>query len=638
MPSTFLGLNTGLSGLNYYQAALNTTAHNISNADVTGYSRQQVLSQAAQALRVRSSYGMMGTGVQSTGITQLRNEYYDTKYRASISKYSEYNSVDEQLTQLQSYLNEMKSETGYTQLLSELSDAMQDLASNPSNATYRTQFTQAMGNFTDLINEAATNYQNTQEDINNEIAIHVDTINSISSQIYSLNQQIMNIETRYGNANDLRDQRELLVDQLSELVNVTVVETPIMYGEGADATDSGATRYEVRIGGALLVDEMECRQLKVAAREEKVNQNDIDGLYDVYWVGLNDSLGDKFNFNDSNVRGLIKGLLEVRDGNNMNPFSGTITAMSTGSADGSGDGSTVKIELAKGIEVDKLNLPKEGTITLNCKEYYYEGWEAEYDKDGNLNNFVFKNITVSSDTGRRVPAQFDATQDIGRPASMGDAIDCKGIPYYMTQLNEFVRTLSKAMNDIFTGEDANGNKAVDANGRDGLDVFTTTNLAGEDLAFNVEKNPGDSLLFDESSYYQLTALNWSINQAVDADQTRVVVSYANDIAQGNLDAKGVLDKVIAAMSDQSMYSQGTVAQFLQSITTSLAVDIQKYSSFADNMDEVSTVIDNQRLSISSVDTNEEAASLVIYQNGYNLACKVISVMNEVYDKLINETG
>jgi flagellar hook-associated protein 1 FlgK len=87
-----------------------------------------------------------------------------------------------------------------------------------------------------------------------------------------------------------------------------------------------------------------------------------------------------------------------------------------------------------------------------------------------------------------------------------------------------------------------------------------------------------------------------------------------------------------------MYTQGTVAQFLQSVTTSLAVDIQKYSSFADNMDEVATVIDNQRLSISSVDTNEEAASLVMYQNGYNLACKIISVMNEVYDKLINETG
>jgi flagellar hook-associated protein 1 FlgK len=580
---------------------------------------------------------MMGTGVQSTGITQLRNQYYDTKYRASTSKYSEYNSVNEQLTQLQSYLNEMKSETGYTQLLSELSSAMQDLASNPSNATYRTQFTQAMGNFTDLINEAATNYQNTQEDINNEIAIHVDTINSISSQIYSLNQQIMNIETRYGNANDLRDQRELLVDQLSELVNVTVVETPIMYGEGADATDSGATRYEVRIGGALLVDEMECRQLKVSAREEKINQNDIDGLYDVYWVGLNDSLGEKFDFNNSNVRGLIKGLLEVRDGNNMNPFSGTITGMMSGTAD---NGSTVKVHLAEGIDIDELNLPTEGTITLNCKEYYYDGWEAEYDDKGNLNNFVFKNITVTSDTGKREPAKFDASTDVGKTATMGAAIDCKGIPYYMTQLNEFVRTLSKTMNDIFTGEDANGNKAADANGDKGLDVFTTTNLSGEDLVLSGTTNTGKltSNMLTDPSYYQLTALNWSINQTVAADQSKVVVSYANDIAQGNLDAKGVLEKAIAAMSDQSMYSQGTVAQFLQSITTSQAVDIQKYSSFADNMNEVSTVIDNQRLSVSSVDTNEEAASLVIYQNGYNLACKIISVMSEVYDKLINETG
>ena len=61
-------------------------------------------------------------------------------------------------------------------------------------------------------------------------------------------------------------------------------------------------------------------------------------------------------------------------------------------------------------------------------------------------------------------------------------------------------------------------------------------------------------------------------------------------------------------------------------------------SFASNMEEVANVIENQRLSVSSVDTNEEAASLVMYQNGYNLACKVLSVMNEVYDKLINQTG
>ena len=626
MPSTFLGLNTGLSGINHYQAALNTTAHNMSNADTEGYSRQQVLSRAAQAVRVRSSFGMMGTGVQTTKITQLRNVYYDTKYRGANSTYNEYNGIKEQLSQLEAYLNEMKSETGYTKLLAELDAAMQDLASSPSDATYRTQYIQAVNNFTDLINEVATSYQNTQKDINNELAIHVDTINSIASKIYTLNQEITNIETRYGNANDLRDQRELLVDQLSELVDVTIVETPIMYGTGKDAVDSGATRYEVRIGNTLLVDEMQCRQLMVVAREEKVNQNDIDGLYDVYWKGLNNSVGDKFDLNGGNMSGRMKGLLEVRDGNNANPFSGTIMTMQTGTT----DGSVAKVKVGNGVDVDKLNLPMEGTITLNCKEYYYDGWEATYDAEGKLSEFTFKNLTVTSETGKRVPATLDPALDIGKEASMGASIDCKGIPYYMTQLNEFVRTLSKYMNDIYT-------TGVDANGDAGLDFFTARDHNNNDYVLTGTAS-SSVLLSSDSSYYRLTALNWSVNRSIMADQSKLVVSYKEDIEQGNLDAKGVLEKVIAGMSNQSMYAQGTIAQFLQSVSTSLAVDLSKYDAFAANMDEVTTIIDNQRLSVSSVDSNEEGANLVMYQQGYNLACKVISVMNEVYDKLINGTG
>ncbi len=626
MPSTFLGLNTGLSGLNYYQANLNTTAHNISNADVKGYSRQQVLSQAADALRVNNSYGMMGTGVKATGITQLRNVYYDTKYHSAQSQYSEYAAVEEQLTQLQSYLNEMQSETGYTKLLSKLSSALQDLASSPSDATYRTQFIQAAQNFTDLIKETGTNYRKTQQDINNEVAIHVDTINSIASQIYTLNQQIMNIETRSGNANDLRDQREVLVDQLSELVNVTVTETPIKYGFGEDAIESGASRYEVRIGNTVLVDEMECKQLKVVARQEKVNQNDIDGLYDVYWEGLNETIGEKFNFNSENVTGRIKGLLEVRDGNNFNPFAGTITSMATGT----GNGSVVSVKPDKTMSIDKLNLPESGTITLNCKNYYYDSWEATKDANGNLTSFVFKNLTVEDETGKRVPATFDVALDVGKEAIMGERIDCKGIPYYMTELNEFTRTLSKYMNDIFT-------TGVDANGDPGMDFFTAPDIEGNDYVLTANYNAAAVSSVD-SSYYRITALNWGINQDIVKDEGKLVVSYKEDIEQSNLDAKGVLEKVIAGMNDQSMFSQGTVAQFLQSVTTSQAVDISKYEAFSKNMNEVATVIDNQRKSVSSVDTNEEATSLVVYQNGYNLASKVISVMNEVYDKLINQTG
>lgn len=629
MPSTFLGLNTGLSGLNYYQASLNTTGHNISNADTKGYTRQGVLSRAADALRLRTAYGMMGTGVKMTGIKQFRNIYYDTKFRATTSKLYEYSGVQEQLTMLQSYLNEAESESGYTKYLSRLNDAMQDLSRDPAEASFRTQFIQEAANFTELIREAAVNYQKTQEDINNEIAVHVDAINSIAAQIYTLNQQIINIETRAGNANDLRDQRELLVDQLSELVNVEVIETPITYGVGDDAIESGACRYEVRIAGALLVDELECRQLKIVAREEKINQNDIDGLYDVFWQGKNNTVGDKLSFNSTNITGLIKGLFDTRDGNNANPFAGKITSMQTGTD----NGSIVTVQLAEGIDIDKLNLPMEGIITLNCKEYYYEGFEAVYDADGKLNGFTFKNLTVTGPNGNREPATFEAALDMGKDAIVGERIDCKGIPYYMAQFNEFVRTLSKYMNDIFT-------TGADANGDPGMDFFTATNVAtGKD--FVLTNNPASSttgIVSTESNYYRITALNWSINDEILHDQNKLVVSYKEDIEQGRKAAIGVLEKVIYGLNDQSMYSQGTVAQFLQSITTSLAVDIERYEAFATNMGDVATIINNQRLSISSVDTNEEAASLIVYQNGYNLSSKIISVMNEVYDKLINQTG
>ena len=630
MPSTFLGLNTGMSGLSYYQATLNTTAHNISNADVKGYSRQVVNSKASVPIRVNSAYGMMGTGVEMTGISQQRNVYYDTKYRAAASKYNEYDAKKEQITQLQTYLNEMQSETGYTKLISRLDSAMQDLSTSPSDATYRTQFIQAMGNFTDIVKETAINYQKTQQDINNEIAIHVDTVNSIASQIFTLNHQIMNIETRWGNANDLRDQREALVDQLSDLVNVTVTEVPIMYGLGEEATKSGASRFEVRIGNTVLVDEMECKQLKIAAREEKINQNDLDGLYDVYWAGINGSLGEKFNFNSENVTGKIKGLMDVRDGNNYNPFSGSIKSMTTGSP------ASVVVDMAKPVSLDKLNLPDKGIITLNCKEYFYDGFDGEYDADHNLVSFTFKNLTMNDENGERIPADIDPSYDLGKEAVMGQKIDCMGIPYYMSELNEFVRTFANYMNDLFTS-------GADANGDAGLDFFTTPNVEGVDYVLTNRDASGNIVLpttlkNSDASYYRLTALNWAVNQDIFKDQNKLVVSYKSDIEQGNKEAKGVLEKVIAGLSDRNMYSQGTPTQFLQAVTTSQAVDISKYEAFSKNMDEFSTVINKQRQSISSVDTNEEVASLVMYQNGYNLSSKVISILNQVYDKLINQTG
>ena len=81
MASTFFGLTISYSGLQAASTSLNVTGHNVSNINTKGYSKQQASTEAAQALRTFSTYGMLGAGVKVTGVSQMRDSYYDEKYR-----------------------------------------------------------------------------------------------------------------------------------------------------------------------------------------------------------------------------------------------------------------------------------------------------------------------------------------------------------------------------------------------------------------------------------------------------------------------------------------------------------------------------------------------------------------------------
>lgn len=621
MPSTFLGLNTGLSGLNYFQNALNTTAHNISNANTQGYSRQQVIASASNPLDINASYGMMGTGITAESVDRLRDSFYDNKYWASNSKYNKYNAEYENLSQLQTYMNEMSGDAGYTKWLSQLSNALQDVADNPSDYTTRISYTLTADSFTDMVNELSDNFQRTQKSINDEIELAVSEINSLAQQIYELTQQIISIELKGANANDLRDKRGVCIDKLSEYVDVEVEEHSIMYGTGKDATPSKAEALSVRINGEILVDEIEYNQLMVVPRNQTLNQNDAEGLVDIYWKCADGSAGEEFVATQN--EGKLAGLFNVRDGNNGEAFSGEIIAVNNNPAEAT-------IKLAKSINIDKLNIPSQGTITLNGRQYMYDGWTAEYDADGNLNNFTFSNMTMFNEKNVEVVAQISQSA-IGHVGIIGSNNSTKGIPYYQAQLNELVRTFSRYMNSITTS-------GVDENGDAGLDMFTALDAFGKDFVLNGTMQGTGTISSSDTSYYRLTAMNWELNSAWKDDPAKVVVSYAKDVEQGDIEARPIIDKIIFGMTDQSMFTQGTISQFMQAITTNMAVDISKMQVFAENQDDIRYNIDNQRTSISGVDKNEEASDLTKFESLYNLASKVISILNEVYDKLINDTG
>ncbi|NLJ95903.1 MAG: flagellar hook-associated protein FlgK [Clostridiales bacterium] len=609
MSSTFFGLNIGQSGLYAYKAALDTTAHNIANSETNGYSKQVMGQKAGKALRVNSTYGMAGTGVSVTGIEQLRDEYYDIKFRKNNTILGEYSSKSHYMMEIENYFNEVSLE-GFTTTFDSMYNSLQELANNPSSLTVRSQVINFGKSLTDYFNSLSKNLKNIQDECNFEIKNMVDRINSRAQQIASLTKQITTLEVNGGTANDLRDQRALLVDELSQIASISVTEKVV--GDGI-----GIMSYEIKIDGQTLVDGGDFNQLMVIPREKKQNQNDIDGLYDVAWAN-----GQKFNLASNNLSGSLNALYEIRDGNNRNNLQGTLSLVH--------DGMNNKVIMTDTTinAVEKLNIAETGVITIRNHNYKYSGFEVKI--DDTTGKFVYE--FHLEDTLMIDPE--------GIVASIGESINYKGIPYYLDQLNEFIRTYSKAFNDIHrTGKDLENNQ--------GKDFFTATNkVSGReyelDSAFTSFNSQTGDFYMDIpdnvpliGSYYFMTVENFTINSEFINDPK--FLATATDVING-IDNNDIVDALIALKIDKTMFGQGEPAGFINSLVADIGIDSKKVNDSATSQENIIRSITNQRLSVSGVDIDEEAMSLVRFQNAYNLSAKVISVMDEIYERLIMYMG
>ena len=337
MPSQFFGLNIAYTGLTASNAALNTTANNISNAETEGYSRQKVVQEAADALRTFTTYGCAGAGVDVLAIERIRDEFYDNKYWDTNNNSGEYNMKQYYMTQIEDYFIDNETSEGFTTIFNKMMDALAEVKKQSGLLATKAQFVGYADNLSEYFNNMANNLELVQKDVNSEIKVKVDEINSIASEIATLNKQINVIEMSHGFANELRDKRTLLLDQLSAIVNIEVSETPIT--DTNDPTrETGGNRFLVKIaGGQTLVDTNEFNTLMCIARsnKEKVNQSDAEGLYDVYWVSdqRTGALGDQFNLHNPLLGGELQGLVEMRDGNNGENFNGIVSAVGNAGVD-----------------------------------------------------------------------------------------------------------------------------------------------------------------------------------------------------------------------------------------------------------------------------------------------------------------
>lgn len=638
MPSQFFGLNIAYTGLLASNAAMNTTSNNIANVQTEGYSRQQVTQQASNALRVFQTYGCAGAGVETLAIERIRDEFYDGRFWDNNAQLGEYDMKQYYMQQLETYFDDDGKSTGFKTIFDQLMiTGMQALLKDPNSATAKSQFVGYAGALTEYFNGMAGNLEKVQKDINQEIKLKVDQINSLAGEIASLNKQINTIELAGTKANELRDRRTLLIDELSKIVDVEVKETPIIDANNENR-ETGANRYMVKIaGGQMLVDGSDYNGLECVARTsyEKVNQTDIDGLYEVYWAD-----GQKFNLYNASMGGDLAGLIQMRDGNNGENFTGQVTATgTTTTADGkTHDTVTVKVTKAYLQDLNKCNLSDQGgIIDLGNQEFYYDSWEytCEYDANGNATYTYTFTLSDSEKNPRGI------TNDrVGKKAEIGTDLSYQGIPYYMNQMNERIRTFSQKFNDILTS-------GYSGNGDPGVKMFTGNKATSseqfllDDAAKRYDKqekkNSKVTVKVNDDSYYRLTAENFDILDAMEQDPS-LMANRKN--ASDGVEQNDLLNDLKNLATDKSKMSfRGcNASEFLQCILSDVALNASRANTFYASFKDISNTIDNQRISISGVDEDEEAVNLVKYQNGYNLASKMIQTLTEIYDRLILETG
>lgn len=613
MPSQFFGLNIGASGLAAFQASLNTTANNISNVNTEGYSRQETKLEATSPLRVYAKYGSTGTGVAATEIKQQRDIYYDTKFWENSSSKGYYEQKLYYLSQVENVFTDDGIQEGFSTIFSKMFNSLDTLnGGNASDESVRNQFIHQAQSLCTYFNSVADSLRELQKDTNEEIASTVQNINSIGEKIALINKEINNLELNGGYANELRDKRALLIDELSSIVRVTTDEYEVRntYGENL-----GGTNFTVFINGQLLVDGNEYRQLECVSAEYRNNQTDAEGMYDIVWA---DTKGD-FAATTTTAGGTLKALFDLRDGNNAEAMKGTTQL----TQDADGKYTSITLKTPSNGDVNALNIPPMGTVEVDNNTFVYTGWEAQLDADGQITSITFQ---LQEEIDPLIAAVIDTHM-----ITVGDSVDSMGVPYYQQQINEFLRNFTEMFNDIQQkGETLDG---------DPMGSFfvgeTGTGTLYDFIEWGTPDNRQTTISSESDGYHQLTSFNVKVNNT--SIKNPAYFSTTIDVTNG-ADAYDLVEEMMKLQKGVTMFRGDNASAFLETLLSDIAVDTEKTEVFYKNYYNMDTVISNQRMSVSGVDEDEEALNLVKFQNAYNLNSKVISVLSEIYDKLINETG
>lgn len=546
MRSTFMGLETNKRGLYTQQTALYTTGHNISNANTLGYSRQRVNMEATRGfpgvgINAGTMPGHLGTGVHTGSIQRIRDSFVDKQFRQESNKFGFWESQSKAISQMEDILTE-PSTTGLQKSFSEFWQSLQDVATNPSEAGARAVGIRKGQAVADSFNYMHKSLTQVQTNLGTEIQHSTEGINSILRQIAEVNEQIKSVEPNGYIPNDLYDQRDLLLDELSNYVPIEV---------------------EYHHSGG--------RAQKGVAEGWAVVKMKVDGQDPVILVHGTKSVELKTNPDP---------LVEV-DGTN---------------------------HMVGGIQiVDSLDLldPQDPT------KADFTGDEEDINHENLLDVGKLKSLMNSYGVGKENPnnpGQFD--------------VDVEGLyPDMLAELDKMAREFAKAFNAIHKG-DPNGTPpkhATDLNGDEGKDFFVNS---------NDPNNPNADI----------DASNITISDELLKDPSKFA---ASDSAQGDTqegNGKNALELAGLEFKKLDELGGASIETYFQGVIGDLGVEGMEANKTLANTITLLGAVESRRASISSVSLDEEMTDMIRFQQAYNASARMITVVDETLDKIINGMG
>lgn len=514
MRSTFMGLETARRGMFTQQSALYTTGHNIANANTPGYSRQRVNFAQTEPYPPASMNrpqipGQVGSGVKAGSIERVRESFLDVQYRGENNKLGYWETRAESYAKLEEVMNE-PSDSGLAQTMDMFWQSLQDLAVNPTNPGAKSVVRQRGVAVAETFNYLHSSLTSIQKDIGNEIRVTEKEINSVTYQIDQINKQIAGVEPHGYLPNDLYDERDRLIDQLSSLVNINV---SYVVPNGADGKP---------------IPNAEGKAIVKLVSDTGVDQGTL-----VSETGNNE--------------------LKV-DG--PDPLVGPITTMTVAGAS---------------IEFAQLN--STGKLKGLIKSYGYV--EA-----GTVQG-IYPEMLAELDTLAFTFAQkFNEVHQAGM------------------SLNDMKQTPpTKSGNPFFADE----NGAMSKEGFAGrIEIAQAILTSVDNIATANGDDPANATLGDASNALKLAEV---INEKLPYGTTN---------------------------SDFRNYYEGVIG--------SMAVESQEAVRLTMNSGSLRQAVDEKRQATSSVSLDEEMSNMIQFQHAYNASARMISLTDELLDKIINGMG